>query len=208
MSSQCAAQGGSVQSQTITPFPAGSRSNVVSLAVTRWISNLSVTFPQTAHEYCPETIKPARNALNHNEGPVTNTAFNYEVFMTCSWISRVKKEIEWNRTDVEITQMLLRWLNIIADQLQPLMHCQTINIIWEQLKKYRKELEDLIWTAKYFKSQTNSAITRRDWLTTQYTHGHTHRQTPLQPTPTEGLSEVFKPLLSTKKTVIWIWKIS
>lgn len=45
-----------------------------------------------------------------------------------------EKEIEWNGTDVEITQMLLR-RSIIADlteQLQPLMHCQTINIIREQ----------------------------------------------------------------------------
>lgn len=100
MSSQRDAQGGPVQSQSTTPFPLGSKSNVVSLAVQRWISNLSVTFPQTAHKYCPETIKPVRNALNHNEEPVTNAAFNYEVFMTCSWISRVKNEIEWNRTDV------------------------------------------------------------------------------------------------------------
>lgn len=85
-----------------------------------WISDLSVISPRTAQKYCPETVKPLRNALNHNKEPVT-TQYLTEVFVTCSWISRVKKEIEWNRTDVEITQMLLRWLNFIADQLQPLM---------------------------------------------------------------------------------------
>lgn len=43
---------------------------------------------------------------HHNEEPVKKAVFNYEVFMTCSWIRRGKKEIEWNRTDVELTQML------------------------------------------------------------------------------------------------------
>lgn len=52
--------------------------------------------------------------------------------------------------------------NIMADPLQPLMHCQTINIIGEWLKECSRESADLIWTTKYFKSQTKSAIMDRN----------------------------------------------
>lgn len=52
--------------------------------------------------------------------------------------------------------------NIMAETLQPLMHCQTINIIGEWLKECSRESADLIWTTKYFKSQTKSAIMDRN----------------------------------------------
>lgn len=92
--SQRAAQGSPVQSDSITPFPPRSRRKDVSL-----VEDEFLTFsPRTAQKYCPETVKPLRNALNHNKEPVT-TQYLTEVFMTCSWISRVKKRnrMEQNR---------------------------------------------------------------------------------------------------------------
>lgn len=77
-------------------------------------------------------------------------------------LDQQQKETDEQRTMWRPHRFSIGDQNIIADPLQPLMHCQTINIIGERLKECSRESEDLIWTTRYFKSQTNSAIMDRN----------------------------------------------